>query len=143
MAKKPVDEKRAALQADMIEFAVELLTKERAISVLDFHAIMEKQFPLSSEPMRTKTGKPRKRTEGENLVDWVKARLTMRHLTRYETIGELNYILFIGEPCGWLNGGGDLFHAHQFLPLLNAIIATANEQIEELAAEIWDNPSTR
>lgn len=93
-------EKRLLLLA-MHDEALLMLRDNPVVTVIAFEEHLRKKFPKQTGRI---SGKIRSgRVEWKNLVDWVKARLTMHGKISYFGQGDDRYIVFM-EPCGEIEG---------------------------------------
>ena len=99
-----------------------ILRATPVISVADFEREIERRVQPVASDYRTLEGKRRKKWE--NMADWVKSYLTRRGLIRYANIGGNRYIVF-AEPCGRIDGVGNLIPFATAINLLNQLAEVA------------------
>ncbi len=104
---------------------LEILRATPVISVADFEREIERRVQPEASDYRPLEGKRRKKWE--NMADWVKSYLTRRGLIRYATISGNRYIVF-AEPCGSVDGLGNLISLNTTRKLLNQLAAVAGIQ---------------
>lgn len=106
---------------------LEILRATPVISVADFEREIEQRVQPEASDYQPLEGKRRKKWE--NMADWVKSYLTRRGLIRYATIGGNRYIVF-AEPCGSVDGLGNLISLNTARRLLNKFAEVAGITVE-------------
>src|SRR4051812_40109816 len=95
--------KRQSLEP-LYNHAIKFLTGRPVVTTGQLEAEIVRKFGngLNWENMKSK-----RRKRWQNLVDWVKAHLTMRHQTEYLVIAQVRYILYL--PCfGHIDDNGPI-----------------------------------
>lgn len=85
-----------------LEYAEERLRLEPLMPVAELEQLVAKKY---GNQLDTRKVGGRNRKRWENLVDWVKATLTMRRAIEYVQIGEVRYILYL-RPMATLTVAG-------------------------------------
>jgi hypothetical protein len=106
---------------------LEILRATPVISVADFEREIERRVQPEASDYEPLEGK--RRMKWENMADWVKSYLTRRGLIRYANIGGNRYIVF-AEPCGSVEGVGNLVQLDTTYNLLDQLAEVAGFRIE-------------
>lgn len=99
-------------------YALEVLREKPVMSKQDLEQAIQNHFQQDFTTLHLQTIKGKQRTRWENLVDWVKARLTKDGLTA--TYGDT--IIFC-EPVGQIRGVGNLVRQTDF-DMVVSLLAT-------------------
>ncbi len=99
-----------------------LLAEKLVMSPEDFHRHMNHKFYHQVENWAVETLKGSSRTRFDNLIDWVKAHLTMQKQTAYTRINDVDYIVWC-PAIGSIEGHGQLISRAHLLTVLGRIAA--------------------
>jgi hypothetical protein len=84
---------------ELADYAVELLTKTPVVRIEDFEGALMEKFHDEWRKGQLEDMPGRKRKNWQNLVDWVKARLTMRGVTAYVDTWRARYLIYLPPIC--------------------------------------------